>query len=126
MKAEFRYTLRELRQEKSLTQLQLAHELQYTQSNISEWEKGTVEPKATALKKIANFFNVSIDYLLGNSDDFGNIVIKKETPQLSAEELKIIEDFRELNTSGKKLVKQTIETLRTTSSQSTQIKRNSN
>ena len=72
----FANILKELRIEKSLSQKELAEKLNYTQSNICEWEKGSVEPKATALKTIANYFNVSVGYLLGLEDDFVQNVIE--------------------------------------------------
>lgn len=71
MESKFSQNLKYLRSEKSLAQSQLAEMLNYTQSNISEWEKGTVEPKATAIITISEFFGVTADYLLGLEDDFG-------------------------------------------------------
>lgn len=71
MDREFKEIFKELRYEKGLTQAQLAERLNYTQGNISGWENGTVEPKATALISIANFFGITTDYLIGRTDDFG-------------------------------------------------------
>ena len=71
MNTNFSKILKELRTEKGLSQVSLANKLGYTQSNVSEWEKGAVEPKLSALICIANFFDVSVDYLLGLEDDFG-------------------------------------------------------
>ena len=110
MKQQFNEILRNLRQDKNLTQLQLAQLLQYTQSNISEWEKGTVEPKASALKKIAEYFEVTIDYLLGIEDDFGVKTVTPTGDTYSSEEYEIIKKYRELNEPGKKLVKTVIDT----------------
>lgn len=108
---ELSETLKTLRLEANLTQYQLARKINIGQSTIVGYEKGEREATLTNLIRYADFFNVSIDFLVGRENDFGNIVIKKEAPQLSAEELEIIENYRKLNPSGKKLIKQTFETL---------------
>ena len=111
MVSVFAQNLKYLRNEKGFTQSQLAEILHYTQSNICEWEKGTVEPKASALITLANYFEVSIEYLLGLEDDFGGSVGQKEAPQFTAEERELLEDYRELSAPGKQLVKTTVKTL---------------
>lgn len=60
--------LKELRAERGLNQTELARELGTTQSNISGWETGKWEADNTALQQIADFFGVTVDYLLGRSD----------------------------------------------------------
>lgn len=64
----FSQRLRELRQEKGLSMRQLAKELQTTDAAISNWENCINEPKISYLKAIAEFFNVTSDYLLGLED----------------------------------------------------------
>ncbi len=59
---------KELRNEKSLTQAQLANILNVSQKSISNWEIGYREPDYDTLKKAANYFSVTIDYLLGLTD----------------------------------------------------------
>lgn len=105
----FAIILKELRNEKALSQKELAEILNYTQSNICEWEKGTVEPKATALKTIAKYFNVSVGYLLGLEDDLGQKVTY-QTEDYSSEERKLIEDYRTLSPALKKMLQDTIQT----------------
>lgn len=61
--------LKELRQEKRLTQDKLAEKLGLSRSTISMYETGGSEPDMQTLKSIANFFNVSIDYLMGRDVD---------------------------------------------------------
>lgn len=63
--------IKELRKEHNLTQKQLSKALNVSQSSISEWEKNTYEPTATAIKIIAIYFKVSADYLLGLEDESG-------------------------------------------------------
>ena len=65
----FAQKLRELREEKGLTQLQLAQKLGFKSYNvISNWEGGKRMPDIENLKLIAKFFGVSIDYLVGLED----------------------------------------------------------
>lgn len=72
---EFTAKLKELREEKGLQQKELANLLNVSKSTISGWEVGRNEPKQDMLIKIAIFFDVTIDYLLGREDDFGNITL---------------------------------------------------
>lgn len=61
----FAQRLRELRLEKKLSMKELAKNIDTTDAAISYWENEINEPKISHLKKIALFFNVSSDYLLG-------------------------------------------------------------
>ena len=61
----FAQRLSELRQEKGLSMKQLAKELNTTDAAVSNWENEINEPKISYLKAIAQYFNVSADYLLG-------------------------------------------------------------
>ena len=65
----FSERLRELRKEKNLSMKQLAVKLNTTDAAVSNWENGINEPKISYLKAIAEFFNVSADYLLGLDDE---------------------------------------------------------
>lgn len=58
-----------LRKEKALTQEQLARFLGISRSRLSLYEIGKREPDHHTLQKIADFFHVSLDYLLGRVDD---------------------------------------------------------
>lgn len=60
--------LKKLRSDKEITQLQLSEILDTAKSNISKYEADTIEPNISMLCKLANYFNVSTDYLLGLSD----------------------------------------------------------
>lgn len=62
---EFGAILKELRKEKNLTQTELAKFLCTTQDTISLWELRKSYPDVLMLIKIAKFFGVSCDYLLG-------------------------------------------------------------
>ena len=57
--------LYELRNDNGLSQQKLAKEIGVSQKAIDFWEKGINEPKASYVVKLALFFKVSTDYLLG-------------------------------------------------------------
>lgn len=61
----FAERLLELRKEKNLSQASLAKELGVSFSLICYWETDRSEPTAPNIVKVANYFNVSCDYLLG-------------------------------------------------------------
>lgn len=64
----FNERLRDLRESQNLTQTQLAKKLLIDQRSLSFYELGKYEPNIDTLKRIAVFFNVSTDYLLGLTD----------------------------------------------------------
>ncbi len=62
---KFQERLKELRNEKELSQTALAKELKVSQRSISSWETGFRQPDYETLRLIAEFFEVTTDYLLG-------------------------------------------------------------
>ena len=58
----------ELRKEKGISQAKLAKDLQVSFSVVCYWETDRSEPTAPNLVKIADYFNVSVDYLLGRKE----------------------------------------------------------
>ncbi len=61
--------LKEIRKAKGISQLKLAMELNTSQNTISRYETGEREPGLVELINIADYFDVSIDYLLERTDD---------------------------------------------------------
>ena len=57
----------DLLQEQNVTQYTLSKAIGVSQGNISDWKSGRAAPKADALLKIADYFGVSVDYLLGRT-----------------------------------------------------------
>lgn len=60
---------KELRKSKNITQLKLALDLNMNQNTISRYENGERQPSLSDLIKIADYFGVSIDYILGRTDN---------------------------------------------------------
>lgn len=61
--------LKELRKKRNISQLKLAMDLQLNQNAISRYETGVREADYSTLIKIADYFDVSIDYLLERTDN---------------------------------------------------------
>lgn len=61
--------LKELRKNKKISQLKLALDLNMNQNSISRYENGTREADYSTLIKFADYFDVSIDYLLERTDN---------------------------------------------------------
>lgn len=54
----------QLRRNAGITQLELAEKLNYSDKAVSKWERGESVPDVVTLKAVADFFSVSVDYLL--------------------------------------------------------------
>ena len=62
--------LQHLRKQQELTQAEIAQYIKIDQTTYSRYERGTIEPDIATIKKLANFFNVTTDYLLENEKQF--------------------------------------------------------
>lgn len=60
--------LKTLRKQRKITQQQMAERLSITQQAYATYENGTAQPPIDNLKKLADYFDVSIDYLLGREN----------------------------------------------------------
>ena len=92
--------LKELRNQKNITQEELANHLSIPRGTYAHYELGKREPDYNMLLRIANFFDVSTDYLLGLTDS--------PNPYKSP---KIISDLREGRVAYKDLSEETKKSL---------------
>lgn len=76
--------IRKLREGRNMTQTELSEILgMKTYTTVSKWEKNENFPKGKDLKKLAEIFNVTSDYLLGLTDSkLGKITIQNEQPEI--------------------------------------------
>ena len=93
--------LKELRERKRLTQSQLAEVLDVSQQAVGKWELEKASPDDKTLIRIANYFGVTTDYLLGY-DDKPTYYTDPETAML-AQELKDNPHFKVMFDSTKDL-----------------------
>lgn len=66
--------LKLIREEKNINQIELAKILNIGNTTVSQWESGKRQPDYATLIKIADYFHISIDWLLGRTD-------QRELPQ---------------------------------------------
>lgn len=76
----FNEILKGLREERGLTQKNIADACKVSPTCICQLETGSRSPTGSTLLSLADFFNCSIDYLLGREDDFGNITRQTDAP----------------------------------------------
>ena len=93
--------LKELRNEKGLTQKELAKKINSTDKSIWAYENNIAVPPLDVLFKLADVFECSIDYLVSRADDFGNVSIQNSAPALSPEEQHLVDTFRKLNAKNR-------------------------
>ena len=93
---------KELREKNQLTQAELSKHLKISPSTVGMYEQGRREPDIDTLKKLSDFFEVSIDYLLGKTN-FRNHTetialhrVGDPKDDLPQEALDKIEEFKEL------------------------------
>ena len=92
---EFSERLKTLRKEAGFTQVDVAEKLGISQPAYASWERGAKKPTQDNLVKIAQILNVSVDYLVGNSeeksDDLDNIelLFRMNSKGLTEEEKEI-------------------------------------
>ena len=95
----FKHTLRDLRREYRLTQSDLAKILGTSTSTVGNWETGLREPDFGTLQRLADYFHVTTDYLLGR-DEAAAESGQKEKPVaddgLSEDERTILELLRQV------------------------------
>lgn len=61
-------TIRDLRKEKRVSQTELAKIVGVSQTTVTAWETGKAEPSSSAVSNLADYFNVTTDYLLGRPE----------------------------------------------------------
>ena len=95
---EFSERLKKLRKQAQLTQVDVAEKLGISQPAYASWERGIKKPTQENLVKIAQILNVSVDYLVGNSDytedklDNIELLFRMNSKGLTEEEKKIFKN----------------------------------
>lgn len=97
----FAERLKTLRKEAGLTQIEVANQFNISQPAYAQWETGKKRPSAETLEKFAKFFEVSTDYLLGNTNNKNveeidlsevEILFRRTKQKMTEEEQKEFED----------------------------------
>ena len=103
--------LKELRANKKISQKDLGTIVNATQSVVANWENNRSLPSIYDLIELADFYQVSIDYLLGREDEFGhvNIVISPDMA-LTKDEHNLLVQYKNLSDIDKKRLLQIADT----------------
>lgn len=96
MLLEFGKTLKELRNERNVTQKQLAGLVGISATGYAGYEQGHREPDLETLVALASFFDVSTDYLLGRMDETSCSMDAMNFNQLLPEEIELVKTYRAL------------------------------
>lgn len=92
----FKIRLKELRESKGMTQRDFAIDFGVSKGTVGMWESGAREPKTLSeFNRIADYFGVSSDYLLGRTDNKKKSILSPEDG-LSAEEQPLMNLVRKL------------------------------
>ena len=98
---QFKEILKALREERELSQKAIATACKLSPTCVCQLETGARNPTGSTLEALADFFEVSTDYLLGREDDFGIIQTKTPGEELTGEEKQLLQAFRKLNTKNR-------------------------
>lgn len=102
--------LKILRKEFGISQQRLADAIDVSQQSINQYENHNVEPDISVLSRMADYFNTSIDYIVGHTDVRRRIE-QTESFHLNNDEGNVITQYRALSEKEKQCIKIMIQTL---------------
>lgn len=85
-------------EENGITAKKLTSDLEISSSSVSDWKKGKGKPSAEAIIKLANYFNVSTDYILLGKNKDSSIIPSDDS------EKKVLSTFRLLNEDNQDII----------------------
>jgi transcriptional regulator with XRE-family HTH domain len=100
--------LKKLRAEAGISQSALADSISLSQQSINQYENHSVEPDIGTLIRIADYFNTSVDYLVGNTDIRYKIA-SEDAEKLLADEKSLLAGYRRLTPRQRKAIMAVIE-----------------
>lgn len=104
--------IKQLREKRGLIQEMLAAELGITQQMLSKYERDTGLIKVDILKKIAEYFNVTTDYLLGVSDVKRNLQGQLKMAETVDEYYDLVEVYKDLDQYDQELIWSIMQTVK--------------
>lgn len=102
--------LKSLRTSKGVSQQQLADIIGVSQQSINKYENHNVEPDIATLIRIADFFQTSVDFLIGHTE-ISRRIEQTSSFDLNKEEAAVVQSFRSLNQKQKACVIQVLDCL---------------
>lgn len=102
--------LKLLRQEYRISQQRLADAIGVSQQSINQYENHNIEPDISILSKIADYFDTSIDYVVGHTD-IRRRIESTEAFHLNMDEAEVVTQYRALNERKKSCIKTMVHTI---------------
>ncbi len=103
------HNLRLIRDEKGISQQALADAIGVSQPSINKYENHNIEPDIETLRRMADYFDTSVDFIVGHTD-----IRRKLEPTdeyaLNASEAALIDGFRALTPEQKECIRLTVQT----------------
>lgn len=93
-------TIRDLRKEKRVSQTELAKIVGVSQTTVTAWETGKAEPSSSAVSNLADYFNVTTDYLLGRPEKK-----EKQNVELTDDDIIMTYQGKELSDEDREIIK---------------------
>ncbi len=78
-------------------QTNICKEMNISKQKLTNWKSGYTEPNLNDLTMLANYFDVTVDFLIGRTDDFGVNTAAPMSDGLTSEERELLSLFRELS-----------------------------
>ena len=94
-------TIRDLRKQKRMSQTELAKILHVSQQTVTAWETGKAEPSSSAVSNLADYFNVTTDYLLGRPEKKKG----KQNVELTDDDIIMTYQGKELSDEDREIIK---------------------
>lgn len=95
--------LKLLRTKQNISQQQLADVIGVSQQSVNKYENHSVEPDIDTIIKIADYFSVTVDYLIGRTETQQTIDIFSEI-QFNLEEISLINKYRKATVRDKEII----------------------
>ena len=95
--------LKSLRTEQNISQQQLANVIGVSQQSVNKYENHSVEPDIDITIKIADYFSVSVDYLIGRTE-IRQLTSVYTEENFTFEEINLIKKYREANSREKEII----------------------
>ncbi len=100
--------LRKLREESKVTQKQLADAIGISQQSINKYENHKIEPDIHTMIQIANYFQTSVDYLVGNTE-IRRKIERTHPAELNSQELWLLVEYRRLSEKKRQSIHQIVD-----------------
>lgn len=96
--------IKKLRIDRGISQRQLADIVGVSQQSVNKYENHNIEPDIETLIRIADYYQTTVDYLIGRTDD--SLPYSYDDKTLSHDEMELIESYRKLKEAQKRTLLQ--------------------